>query len=165
MDAADEAAFRDFVVGRSAALLRSAYLLTGDRGHAEDALQAALARVYAAWPRIRHREAVESYTRRAMVREVQSWRRRRRVGVVLTDHPPDRPVLDTPGSDDDVRSALLALPARQRAVVVLRYFDDLSEPQVADALGISVGAVKQHASRALTALRSRLGTTNEETLR
>jgi RNA polymerase sigma-70 factor, ECF subfamily len=160
MDAGDEVEFRDFATGRSPALLRSAYLLTGDRAEAEDAVQEALTKLYLAWPRIRHRDAVDAYARKVLLHEVLSWRRRRRVALVLGVVPPERAV----GADeaagvgvrDEVHRALLALPARQRAVVVLRYFDDLSEAQTAVTLGISTGAVKQHASRALAHLRDLL---------
>jgi len=160
MDARDEQAFRDFVVARSTALLRSAFLLTGDRGDAEDAVQAALARVYFAWPRIRRHGAVEAYTRRVLVREVLSWRRRRRVSLVLTAQPPEAALAADAAAEagvgDEMHRALLVLPPRQRAVVVLRYFDDLAEAQVAELLGISSGSVKQHASRGLARLRGLL---------
>ena len=152
----DEAAFRDFVTARSAALLRTAYLLTGDVGMAEDAVQAVFGRVYLTWPRIQHREAAESYCRRALVREVSSWRRRRRVTHVLTDQVPETASTtdaDSTERDDRLKTALLALPARQRTVVALRYYADLAETDVADLLGITTGSVKQHAHRALAALR------------
>jgi RNA polymerase sigma-70 factor (sigma-E family) len=162
MDAEAETAFREFVAARSAALVRAAYLLTGDRGDAEDAVQAALVRVYLAWPRIRRQEAVEAYTRRVLVREVLSWRRRRRVPQLLTAEVPDVVGPERPAADDDLRRALLALPPRQRAVVVLRYYDDLTEAQIADALGVSPGSVKTHASRALAALRATLAEASVE---
>jgi RNA polymerase sigma-70 factor (sigma-E family) len=157
MKSVDELAFRDFVETRSPGLLRTAYLLTGDRGLAEDAVQATLGRVYVSWDRIRALEAADAYTRRALVREVSSWRRRRRVTHVLTAQVPERPTSSTPDASEDrdeIRNALLRLPPRQRAVVVLRYFDDLAEADVASLLGISTGAVKQHTSRALARLRA-----------
>jgi len=156
MDATAEQEFRDFVVSRSAALIRSAQLLTGDKALAEDAVQAALVRVYGAWPRIRRRDLVEAYARRAVHREVLSWRRRRQSTEVVAPLPPDVAVLDAAASiaeRDAVQRALLQLPLRQRAVIVLRYFDDLSEAQTADALAISPGAVKAHSHRALNRLR------------
>ena len=166
MDAQDEAAFCRFVTSRSTALLRAAYLLTGDRGDAEDAVQVALTRVYLAWPRIRHREAVDAYTRRTLVREVGSWHRRRRVRLVLSAAPPESPASGAQAADqvadqDRLQQALLALPARQRTVVVLRFYEDLSERDVADVLGISTGAVKQHTSRALARLRTVLASLDE----
>lgn len=154
----DEAAFRDFVTSRTAPLLRTAYLLTGDFGLAEDAVQAMFGRVYQSWPKIRHREAADSYCRRALIREVGSWRRRRRIQHVLTDQVPERPAVDEGYDGNDVlRDALLSLPQKQRAVVVLRYYADLSEAEVADLLDISTGAVKQHTHRALARLREALG--------
>ncbi len=159
MKAEDEAAFRDFVTARSRALLRTAYLLTGDQGDAEDAVQAMLGRVYQSWPKIRHQEAAESYCRRALVREVSSWRRRRRVTHVLTADLPEQPTQGTEASEasEDLKKALLELPMKQRAVVVLRYYADMSEAEVANALDISPGSVKQHTHRALAKLREALG--------
>lgn len=159
MDAAAEGAFREFVAARASALFRTAYLLTGDRGLAEDAVQSALTRLCLAWPRIRRSEAVEAYVRRILLREVLSWRRRRRVAEVLVATVPD-----VSGSDeasaletrDELLRALQSLPPRQRAVLVLRYFDDAQEAQIADLLGISAGSVKTHASRGLAALRELL---------
>lgn len=150
--------FRAFVAARSTALLRTAYLLTGDHGHAEDAVQAILVRVHLAWRRIEHAGAAESYARTTLLREVLSWRRRRRVALVLTDRLPEVAGPEGVSAEprDEVHTALLALPDRQRATVVLRYFDDLSEAQTADLLGVSVGTVKQHTSRALARLRDLL---------
>ena len=156
MDAGEESEFRDFVTARSAGLLRTAYLLTGDPGHAEDAVQAALTGVYLAWPRIRHREAVDAYARRTLVREIGSWRRRRRVTQVLTATVPEPEPIDSGdqvGDRDLLHAALLALPTQQRAVVVLRFYDDLAEADIADVLGVSTGTVKQHTSRAMARLR------------
>jgi RNA polymerase sigma-70 factor (sigma-E family) len=153
----DEAAFRDFVTARSGALLRTAYLLTGDQGDAEDAVQAMFGRVYQSWPKIQHREAAESYCRRALIREVGSWRRRRRVTQVLTDQPPEQPTHEANEPSEDLKAALMELPIKQRAVVVLRYYADLSEGEVADVLDISTGSVKQHTHRALAKLRASLG--------
>jgi RNA polymerase sigma-70 factor (sigma-E family) len=158
---AEEAAFRDFVTARSPALLRTAYLLTGDRGLAEDAVQAMFSRVYVSWSRIRHKQAVDAYCRKTLVREVSSWRRRRRVTHVLTGDVPERADVargEASGANEPLRAALLALSPRQRAVVVLRYFYDMSEADVATALGISRGSVKQHTYRALASLRTALVT-------
>lgn len=158
MQLAEEAAFREFVTQRSAGLLRTAYLLTGDRGLAEDAVQAMFGRVYLSWPKIRERAAADAYCRTALVREVSSWRRRRRVQHVLTADPPDRPQVVDEASDvaERLKRALVGLPPRQRAVIVLRYYDDMSEADVAAALGISPGSVKQHLHRAVAALRAAL---------
>jgi RNA polymerase sigma-70 factor (sigma-E family) len=159
VDAVAEGAFREFVAARASALLRTAYLLTGDRGLAEDAVQVALTRLCLAWPRIRHSEAIEAYVRRILVREVLSWRRRRRVSEVLVSAPPELATGDSTSTletRDELLRALQALPPRQRAVLVLRYFDDAQETQIAELLGISTGSVKTHASRGLAALRQLL---------
>lgn len=151
--------FDDFVAARSTALWRSAYLLTGDRHKAEDLLQTALVKTWRRWERFDHRtdETAEAYVRRALVTTYTDWWRRRWRGEVPTGELPDeqRPD-DAPHVDvrRDVLTALATLSKGQRAVLVLRYFDDLTEQQTADALGISVGTVKSQASRAIAALRS-----------
>jgi RNA polymerase sigma-70 factor (sigma-E family) len=159
MDADAEVAFREFVHASSASLLRTAYLLTHDVGHAEDAVQTTLTRVYLAWPRITRREAVHAYARRTLVREVGSWRRGHRPDVRPYASLPERSEPTSASSFEDrdlLARALRRLSRQQRAVLVLRFYDDLSERDVADALGISVGAVKQHTARALANLRSSL---------
>ena len=163
MDASAREDFRSYVVGRSAALLRTAYLLTGNRADAEDLLQTALAKTYLAWDRIREREAVDGYVRRVMVNTQTSWWRRRRVDEYATDELPER--LSGGGDDfsdamtlhDALWTALAGLPKRQRAMVVLRYYEDLSEAETAAVMGVSVGTVKSTTSRALTRLRDTSG--------
>ncbi|MBA3618675.1 MAG: SigE family RNA polymerase sigma factor [Acidothermales bacterium] len=158
MTAADDADFRDFVAVRSRALLRTAYLLTGDYQLAEDLLQTALTKTYLAWGRIRDRGAVEAYVRTTMVTTQTSWWRTRWRRESPVDHVPDLPTSDGAEAADDrelVRQHLRGLPTRQRAVVVLRYYDDLSEAEIARILGCSTGTVKSHASRALATLRLR----------
>jgi RNA polymerase sigma-70 factor (sigma-E family) len=148
--------FRDYVTSRSGSLLRMAYLLTRNLADAEDLLQAALAKTYQAWDRIEDRNALDGYVRRAMVNTHISWWRRRRVEEYPTDEIPDRAVSDhAPDSElsDAVRRALDRLPSRMRAAVVLRYFEDMSEAEVAAALGISQGTVKSTVSRAVAKLR------------
>ena len=148
--------FVAFVDARSAALLRTARLLTaGDQHAAEDLLQTSLEKAYVAWPRIHRKGAEESYVRSIMTRSaIDRTRRRTRRGEVVTDDVPDLPVHQVGPEDRDHVFALLAtLPPRQRAVMVLRYYDDLSEAQIADALGCSAGTVKAHASRALATMR------------
>ncbi|UFN43512.1 SigE family RNA polymerase sigma factor [Nocardioides okcheonensis] len=152
--------FVAFVDARSGALLRSARLLTaGDQHAAEDLLQTALERAYVAWPRIRRKGAEEAYVRSIMTRAaIDRTRQRTRRGEVVTDEVPDVPVHQAgPEDRDHVFALLAALTPRQRAVMVLRYYDDLSEAQIADALGCSAGAVKSHASRALATLRELSG--------
>ena len=150
-----DTAFEEYVVARSAALLRTAYLLTGNRADAEDLLQTALAKTYLAWDRIRDREAIDGYVRRTLVNTQTSfWRRRRPES--LFDQPPERPGRDA-HADADLHDALWTalgrLGNKQRAIVVLRYYEDLSEAETASLLGISVGTVKSTTSRALASLR------------
>ena len=148
-------AFRAYVVARSSALLRTAYLLTGNRTDAEDLLQTALAKTYLAWDKIRDREALDGYVRRTMANTQTSfWRRKR--PEALYDEVPETPGRDR-SADSDLHDALwkalAQLPPKQRAAVVLRYYEDLSEADAAAVLGVSVGTVKSTTSRALTKLR------------
>jgi RNA polymerase sigma-70 factor (sigma-E family) len=147
--------FDAFVRGRSTALLRTAYLLTGDRGHAEDLLQGVLERTARRWSSIA--ESPEAYVRKALANAATNrWRQRRPTEVELLDVH-DRAAPDTASAyavHDALMRALRALPARQRAVLVLRYFDDMSEAETAAALGCSVGTVKSQASRGLDRLRA-----------
>lgn len=146
------------MTGATSGLARTAWLLTGDREQARDLVQTALTRTYAAWGRVR-REDAHAYARRVLVNAHTDWRRRRpwrEHPTAIDVEPPARP---GPGGADlvDERAALVAalrtLARRERAVVVLRYYADLSEAETADALGISRGAVKSLASRALAKLR------------
>lgn len=148
--------FDDFVRGRGTALQRTAYLLTGDWALAEDLVQTALARAWPAWGRIRHVDP-EGYVRRVLVNTHASWWRRRWRGEVPTLVLPDRAaaqqdqgLLDRPA----LHAALLRLPPRQRAVIVLRFAEDLSEAATADLLGITTGTVKSTTSKALARLRA-----------
>lgn len=152
--------FREFVAARSAALLRSAYLLAGDWATAEDLLQTALTKTYLAWKRLGEIEAVEPYARRVLVNTATSWWRRRWHGERPTEFLPERAVADA--TEEQLDRDLLwkhvkALPARQRAVLVLRFYEDMSEAQTAELLNISAGTVKSQTSRALGTLRQRLG--------
>jgi RNA polymerase sigma-70 factor (ECF subfamily) len=160
-------AFPAFVAARSRALLGTAYLLTGDHGLAEDLLQAALTKTYLAWGRIRDRDSLEAYVRQTMITtHVSSWRRRWR-GETPTETLPES-TYDSPTSASDERARiyphLRALPARQRAVVVLRYYEDLPEAEIARLLGCSPGTVKSQAHRALATLRERLGNETDREL-
>ena len=149
--------FVAFVDARSAALLRTARLLTaGDQHAAEDLVQTALEKAYVAWARIQRKGAQEAYVRSIMTRAaIDRTRQRTRRGEVVTDEVPDVPVHQAgPEDRDQVFGLLELLSPRQRAVVVLRYYDDLSEAQIAEALGCSTGAVKAHASRAMAAMRA-----------
>lgn len=131
-------------------------LLTADRADAEDLLQSALAKTYLAWGRINDRGALDGYVRRTMVNINISWWRRRRIEEYPTDELPDTPIADhTRRSElrDGLDRLLDRLPARQRAAVVLRFYEDLTETEVAEALGVSVGTVKSTVSRAIAKLR------------
>lgn len=155
-----EEEFREFVAARSSALLRTAYLLAGDWATAEDLLQTALTKTYLAWKRLGEIEAIEPYTRRVLVNTATSWWRRRWHGERPTEVLPERPGPDR--HEEALDRDLLwrhvrALPARQRAVLVLRFYEDLSEAQTADLLDISPGTVKSQTARALARLRERLG--------
>ena len=154
-----EAQFRDFVSARSAALLRVAYLVCGDLNLAEDLLQTTLTRTYIAWRRLEGIDSLEAYARRVLLNTATSWWRRRWRGERPTLDLPERPISDQSdrvAERDAVWRLLGTLPARQRAVIVLRYYEDLSEAEIARELGLSVGTVKSHASRGLAALRARL---------
>jgi RNA polymerase sigma-70 factor (sigma-E family) len=152
----DDAAFREYVLARGTALLRMAIMLTGNRADAEDLVQAALAKTYLAWGKINDRAALDAYVRRAMVNTHISWWRRRKLEEFPTDELPDQVVADHSGESDMaevVRRALDRLPRRMRAAVMLRYFEDMTEPEIAAALGISLGTVKSTVSRAVARLR------------
>jgi RNA polymerase sigma-70 factor (sigma-E family) len=148
--------FEEFVAGRGQALQRFGFALTGDWALAEDLLQTALAWAYPRWSRVQ-RDDPEGYVRKIMVNTWSSWWRRRWRGELPTAQLPEVAGPDSFAEVDSreaLRSALSKLPPRQRAVVVLRYHQDLSEAQVADLLGVSVGTVKSQAARALETLRS-----------
>jgi RNA polymerase sigma-70 factor (sigma-E family) len=152
--------FVEFVHARSAALLRLAVLLAGDRQDGEDLLQTALVKAYRSWWRLRSPELAERYVRRILVTTVISWRRRGSARERATDRLPDCQVTGPAAEVVDrlvMREALRSLSPGQRAVLVLRYFEDLSEQQTADLLGCSVGTVKSQTFRGLAALRRRVG--------
>ncbi|RKR88701.1 RNA polymerase sigma-70 factor (sigma-E family) [Micromonospora pisi] len=155
-----EEEFREFVAARSAALLRTAYLLAGDWATAEDLLQTALTKTYLAWKRLGEIEAVEPYARRVLVNTATSWWRRRWHGERPTEVLPERPAPDQIEEQlerDALWRHLRTLPARQRAVLVLRFYEDMTEAQTAAMLNISPGTVKSQTFRALNTLRRRLG--------
>jgi RNA polymerase sigma-70 factor (sigma-E family) len=147
--------FVRFVEDSSARLRRAAYLLTGDRHRAEEATQAALVRTYASWSRVRRQDAY-AYTRAVLVNQViDAWRRplREYAAAELPEPPDGQDVANEVARRRWVIDALSTLTPRERAVVVLRYFFDLAEAQVAGELSISLGTVKSTASRALAKLR------------
>lgn len=152
-----DTAFIELVSVRSTALLRTAYLLTGDRAMAEDLLQESLFAVYRSRHRVRELAALEGYVRTTMVRTQISWRRRRSSRELPYAEPPDGGGrAEEPAAFGETWPLLSTLSARQRAVIVLAYYEDLSEAQIADLLGCSVGAVKSHRARALASLREGL---------
>jgi RNA polymerase sigma-70 factor (sigma-E family) len=149
--------FAQFVQGRQRSLQRTAWLLTGDWALAEDLVQTALVRSWPRWERIKRRDDPEIYVRKVMVNTWSTWLRRRWRGEHPREVVPDRAASTDLATDVairvGVRDALKSLTERQRAVLVLRVFDDLSEAQVAEVLGCSVGTVKSALSRALARLR------------
>lgn len=154
-----DADFTAYLQARQASVLRTAYLLSGDRPTAEDLTQTAFAKLYLAWDHVREQGSIDGYLRRILVNEHHSlwrrpWKRRERPSDPL---PEPAPTVD---AYDDGRGAALwdvvsTLPRKARAVVVLRYYEQLTEAETAEVLGISVGTVKSQTSRALAALRER----------
>jgi RNA polymerase sigma-70 factor (sigma-E family) len=154
-----EREFHEFVAARSGQLLRVAYLLCGDVHRAQDLVQTTLLSCFNKWANICKREQPEAYVRRAMYRhQFNWWRSRARHPEVLMTAPPDRVASRDDTADAVVRhrifEALRALPPRQRAVVVLRYYEDRSEAEVAELLGVSLGTVRSQAAKALAKLRN-----------
>ena len=146
--------FDEFVAARSGRLLRTSYLLTRDHGLAEDLLQTALTKAWFAWSRIDGDH--ESYVRKVIVNTYASWWRRKWHGEHPTEEMPERhdaDHADGSATGHDLWQALGRLPRRQRAVVVLRYFEDLTEAETARVLGCSVGTVKSQTSKAFAKLR------------
>ncbi len=156
----DEAEFSSFAAAQWPRLYRTAFLLTGDHQLAEDLAQATLTKVYLSWPRIMRMDHPAAYARTIMTNQATSWWRRRSTSELPTEFYRDQLA---PGFDDSVAEsasvwdAVLALPARQRAVVVLRYYEDLTQAEIADVLGVAEGTVKSHLNSARRALETRLG--------
>ena len=149
--------FEAFVRERGARLQQAAWLLTGSRNLAEDLVQTALYRTWSHWNQVRDTNAREAYVRKAMLNTYLSWRRRAWVGEAPTEDVGQQG-WSTTGTESaevrmDVLAALSRLPRRQRAVITVRYFLDLSVEETAVTLGISVGAVKSQAHKAITNLR------------
>ena len=156
----DVSAFTELVSTRSGALFRTAYLVVGDHQLAQDLLQEALVKAYAAWPRLRDPAKAEAYVRRTIMTTATSWRRRRSfherpVGAVPETSTGD--ATEQLAVQDALWHELSSLPPRQRAALVLRFYEDLTEAQTAEAMGCSVGTVKSQVSDALTKLRNRAG--------
>lgn len=153
-----------FVAARSGSLLRYGYLLTGDRARAEDLVQDALVKVYLAWPRIENTGSLDRYTRQTMTRLHVSWWRRavnRERPVAIPELPDEADAAaPLPGAPvekrDEVWRLLATIGPRQRAVLVLRFYEGLDDAEIADVLGCAVGTVRSQASRGLAHLRDRL---------
>lgn len=150
--------FSEFVQGSWPGLYRTAYLLVGDKGLAEDLVQTALAKTYAAWPSVRDVQAAPGFARTTMVNTAAAWFRRRSWRNELpTESLPEAAHDVDPSTTPALIDALSQLPPRQRTVVVLRFYDDLSVADTAAAMGTSEGTVKSQTSKALDTLRRLLG--------
>jgi RNA polymerase sigma-70 factor (sigma-E family) len=156
MSVGERVAFGEYVRARSGALLRAAQAMTANRADAEDLLQATLFKAYQSWDKISDPAALDTYVRRVMVNTHISGWRRRRLDEYPTDEIPDSPSADATGDSDlhdVVQRAVDRLPRQMRAAVMLRFYDDMTEPEVAAALGVSVGTVKSTVARAVAKLR------------
>lgn len=160
MRGSDEERFTEFVRAHTASLFRTAYLMTGDFQRAEDVLQAAFVRVYLHWPRVEAMEQPLGYARKVVVNQAISWWRRRSSHeslLKLRDEPAWDGRLDEVAEHERVWQAVLSLPRRQRAVTVLRYYEDMDEAQIAETLGMATGTVKSHSHAAVRRLAEVLG--------
>jgi RNA polymerase sigma-70 factor (sigma-E family) len=156
--AEDDRSFTDFVSAQQAALLRLAFLLAGDRGHAEDLVQIALMKCYRHWARINRSGTPSAYVRRVLVTSHTSWRRRLSSTEQVMEALPERadPLGEPEAEDDELRRALSSLPPRMRAAVVLRFYEDLSEQATADLMGCTASTVNTQTARGLAVLRQAL---------
>jgi RNA polymerase sigma-70 factor (sigma-E family) len=154
-----DAEFSEYMTARQPSLLRTAYLLTGDRHTAEDLVQTALAKLYLSWDKVQRQDSLDGYVRRILVNENNSlWRRAWKKRETPTSELPESPAEEQPaGPDAELWELVQSLPRKQRAAVVLRYYEQLSEAETAAVLGVTVGTVKSQTSRALATLRSRVG--------
>lgn len=166
---AEDGGIEAYVRARTPALLRTAYLLTMDVHAAEDLVQTALSKVWPRWQRLSREGDPDAYVRRCLINTFLSWRRRRAATEVVLPDLTERAGSAVHAQDQDsistrllVLDALAQLPPRQRATVVLRFFNDLTEVQTAEVLTCSVGTVKSQTAKALASLRTRLGEVNLE---
>ncbi len=165
--ASDVAAFSEFAEACAPSLVRTAYLMVGDHQLAQDLLQEALVKTLIAWPRLHDRANLEAYTRRIIVTTSISWRRRRSFQERPSETMPERvggDPADTVATHHAIVVALMTVPPRQRAAIVLRYYHDLTEAQTADVMGCSVGAVKSQVAAGLKRLRESLRGSFDESL-
>ncbi|HEX3932245.1 MAG TPA: SigE family RNA polymerase sigma factor [Nocardioides sp.] len=152
--------FESWLVSREGALQRTAHLLTGDVHAAQDLVQATLTKLYRRWDRVQRVQNIDAYARKALVNEFRTaWRRPVRRMEQVVEAVPDRPGPDSPAYDGEREAVwrfVRSLPPRQRTVLVLRFYQQLSEAEVAEVMGISVGTVKSQSSRAIASLRAAL---------
>ena len=179
----DEAEFKEYVAGQSLALRRTAYLMCGDWHQAEDLVQTALLRLYRSWSKVQRSDSRDAYVRQVLVRCLiderrRSWRRERpfgdlpEVGLHMRDEGSangedgraESGFEIRLGTRDEIFAALAKIPPRQRATLVLRYWEDMSVEQAADVLSCSVGTVKSQSARGLAALRVLLEPTAEPSI-
>lgn len=156
----DDLGFEPWLAAREAALQRTAHLLTGDVHAAQDLVQNTLAKLYLRWEHVRDAGNVDAYARKVLVNEFRTaWRRPLRRVEQVVETVPDRPAPESPeydGSHEAVWRFVCSLPPKQRAVVVLRFYEQLTEAEIAELMGISLGTVKSQSSRALASLRAAL---------
>ena len=160
MRQSEEDQFTAFVRAHHASLFRTAYLMTGDYQRAEDLLQSTLVRVYQRWPRVSAMDRPVAYARKVLVSQSASWWRRRsshESPMLLRDEPAWGGRMEQVVEHERVWQAVLALPPRQRAVTVLRFYEDLSEAEIAETLGMARGTVKSHSHAATRRLAQLLG--------
>lgn len=151
MRQSDEDRFADFVRVHSATLFRTAYLMTGDHQRSEDLMQTTLVRVYQRWPKVDAMERPVAYARKVLVNQAVSWwrlRSSREAPLVSVAEPSWGDRVDELAEHDRVWRAVLSLPPRQRAVMVLRYYEDLTEADIAETLAMAPGTVKSHSHAA-----------------
>jgi RNA polymerase sigma-70 factor (sigma-E family) len=158
----DRSQFAEFAFARAGALHRAAYLMVGDSQLAQDLVQEALTKTYVAWPRLRDPANAEAYCRKAITTTAISWFRRKgwnneRPSEYLPEGPPGAGHEVVYAEHDAVWRALRDVPPRQRAALVLRFYEDLTEAQTAEAMGCAVGTVKSQVSAGLKKLRDLLG--------
>lgn len=158
LTSAKDAEFSAWMAARQPALLRTAYLLSSDHHGAEDLVQVTLAKVYLTWTKVHTREAIDGYARRILINEHNSlwrraWKKRETVSAEIPEWIPTHDTYDE-GRNSALWKLVKTLPRRQRAAVVLRYYEELSEAETADVLRCSVGTVKSQTSRALATLRA-----------
>jgi RNA polymerase sigma-70 factor (sigma-E family) len=158
--AAEPISFEDFVRSETAGLLRSAYLLTGSAASAEDVVQETLTRLYPRWSRVQDANYPQAYVRRSLVNTFLNSRRSRSAHEIVVEDVGDRPspvdLAQAVADSDLVWSLLRRLGQRQRAALVLRYFHDWSDADIAQAVGCRTGTVRSLLSRGLTALRAEM---------